>query len=47
MMVTRYEQGPLKCLTEVKGRLKSDAAGVYNTEAPYGGCGGERANVKT
>jgi len=32
-------------LKEVKGRLKSDATGVYNTNAPYGGCGGESQEV--
>jgi len=31
-------------LTEVRGRLKSDATGIYNTKTPYGGCGGERVN---
>jgi len=34
-------------LTEVRGHLKSDATGVYNTNAPYGGCGGERIKVAT
>jgi len=29
-------------MTEARDRLKGDATGVYNTKAPYGGCGGER-----
>jgi len=39
-------QGPLKHLAEVRGRLKSDATGAYNTKAPYSSCGGERVNLK-
>jgi len=35
----------LKYLTEVRGPLKSDATGVYNTKAPYGGCGGEKVKI--
>jgi len=32
---------------DVRGHLKSDVTGVYNTNAPYGGCGGERIFTDT